>query len=137
MENKETQIKRAWYKKKRFLIPTAVLGLISISNAFSGNSYTQDPQKEATVQSFPIKTEEVLKTTNTTQTTPKSTTNQQSQPKKVESCNRNYSGCLNPNASDYDCRGGSGDGPYYTGQVTVLGYDEYGLDRDGDGIGCE
>lgn len=52
-------------------------------------------------------------------------------------CNANYSGCLNPNAADYDCAGGSGDGPYYTGTVQVLGYDEYGLDSDGDGWGCE
>jgi hypothetical protein len=52
-------------------------------------------------------------------------------------CNPNYSGCLKANASDYDCVGGSGDGPYYTGTVEVIGYDEYDLDRDGDGIGCD
>jgi hypothetical protein len=52
-------------------------------------------------------------------------------------CDPNYSGCLDPNASDYDCAGGSGDGPLYTGTVTVLGEDHYGLDADGDGIGCE
>jgi hypothetical protein len=38
---------------------------------------------------------------------------------------------------DYDCLGGSGDGPRYTGRVVVVGYDHYGLDADGDGIGCE
>lgn len=52
-------------------------------------------------------------------------------------CNPNYTGCLKPGASDYDCEGGSGDGPYYTGMVEVIGYDEYGLDADDDGIGCE
>lgn len=52
-------------------------------------------------------------------------------------CDPNYSGCLDPNASDYDCEGGSGDGPLYTGTVEVLGVDHYGLDSDGDGIGCE
>lgn len=52
-------------------------------------------------------------------------------------CDPNYSGCLDPNASDYDCEGGSGDGPMYTGTVEVLGVDHYGLDADGDGIGCE
>lgn len=52
-------------------------------------------------------------------------------------CDPNYSGCLNPDASDYDCVGGSGDGPLYTGQVRVLGDDHYDLDRDGDGIGCD
>jgi len=56
---------------------------------------------------------------------------------KAEECDPNYSGCLDPNASDYDCAGGSGDGPLYTGTVEVLGVDHYGLDDDGDGIGCD
>lgn len=54
-----------------------------------------------------------------------------------QSCNPNYSGCLKPNASDYDCAGGSGNGPYYTGPVQVFGYDQYDLDRDNDGWACE
>lgn len=44
---------------------------------------------------------------------------------------------LDANASDYDCAGGSGNGPYYTGPVRVIGPDAFGLDRDGDGWGCE
>jgi hypothetical protein len=55
----------------------------------------------------------------------------------AEECDPNYSGCLDPNSPDYDCEGGSGDGPDYTGTVTVLGVDHYGLDDDGDGIGCD
>lgn len=51
-------------------------------------------------------------------------------------CNPNYSGCV-PNAYDVDCAGGSGNGPAYTGTVTVIGTDVYGLDYDGDGVGCE
>jgi hypothetical protein len=31
----------------------------------------------------------------------------------------------------------TGDGPVYTGTVRVIGPDEYGLDDDGDGVGCE
>jgi hypothetical protein len=58
-------------------------------------------------------------------------------PPPQQNCDANYSGCLNPNASDYDCAGGSGDGPYYTGEVIVYGDDHYDLDRDGDGIACE
>jgi hypothetical protein len=54
-----------------------------------------------------------------------------------ENCNPNYSGCLKSGTVDYDCKGGSGDGPYYTGIVKVIGYDQYGLDRDKDGWGCE
>jgi hypothetical protein len=53
-------------------------------------------------------------------------------------CHPSYQGaCLNPNASDYDCAGGSGNGPYYTGPVRVVGPDEFGLDGDGDGYACE
>lgn len=51
-------------------------------------------------------------------------------------CTPGYSPCLPP-ASDYDCIGGSGDGPEYTGRVTVTGSDPYGLDSDNDGVGCE
>ncbi len=60
----------------------------------------------------------------------------QTQPEK-SNCHSSYSGCLNPSASDYDCAGGSGNGPYYTGPVRVLGPDVYDLDRDSDGMACE
>jgi hypothetical protein len=53
-------------------------------------------------------------------------------------CDPNYSGACVPIASDVDCAGGSGDGPAYVqGPVTVIGKDIYGLDRDGNGVGCE
>ena len=45
--------------------------------------------------------------------------------------------CLNPNASDYDCIGGTGNGPKYTGLVRVVGPDVFRLDADHDGWGCE
>ena len=51
-------------------------------------------------------------------------------------CTPGYTPCLPP-ASDYDCEGGSGDGPKYTGLVHVTGSDPYDLDRDGDGVGCD
>lgn len=51
-------------------------------------------------------------------------------------CTPGYSPCLPP-APDYDCIGGSGDGPEYTGLVRVTGSDPYGLDADNDGYGCE
>ncbi|GJO33919.1 hypothetical protein NJB1507_46150 [Mycobacterium marinum] len=54
------------------------------------------------------------------------------------SCDPNYSGACVPIASDVDCAGGSGNGPAYVeGPVIVIGRDIYGLDRDGNGIGCE
>jgi hypothetical protein len=52
-------------------------------------------------------------------------------------CDPNYSGCLDADAYDYDCIEGSGDGPEYTGEVRVYGDDHFGLDRDGDGVGCD
>jgi resuscitation-promoting factor RpfB len=51
-------------------------------------------------------------------------------------CTPGYSPCLPP-ASDYDCDGGNGNGPKYTGRVRVTGPDPYDLDRDGDGVGCD
>lgn len=59
------------------------------------------------------------------------TTTQQS------NCTPGYSPCLKP-SSDYDCAGGSGDGPSYAnGPISVSGSDPYDLDSDGDGVGCE
>ncbi|MEH3052547.1 MAG: hypothetical protein PGN13_00870 [Patulibacter minatonensis] len=54
-------------------------------------------------------------------------------------CDPSYSGaCLEEGAGDYDCAGGSGDGPnYVSGPITVTGSDPYDLDRDGDGVACE
>ena len=59
-------------------------------------------------------------------------------PEAVANCHSSYEGaCLDPKASDYDCAGGSGNGPEYTGFVTVVGPDDFDLDADGDGVGCE
>lgn len=59
-------------------------------------------------------------------------------PAAPSGCDQNYAGACVPIASDVDCAGGSGNGPAYVrGPVTVVGSDIYGLDRDGDGVGCE
>lgn len=59
-------------------------------------------------------------------------------PQTLSPCDPNYSGECVPIASDVDCAGGSGNGPaYVSGPVTVVGKDVYGLDRDGNGVGCE
>jgi hypothetical protein len=58
--------------------------------------------------------------------------------KQAPQCDPNYSGACVPIASDVDCAGGSGNGPAYVqGPVRVVGTDIYGLDANGDGIGCE
>lgn len=59
-------------------------------------------------------------------------------PIRSEECHPSYVGECVPIASDVDCAGGSGNGPVYiVGPVQVVGPDEYDLDRDGDGIGCD
>jgi hypothetical protein len=59
----------------------------------------------------------------------------------TQNCTAGYSPCLiYHGGADYDCFGGSGNGPYYTepGVVyTVTGSDPYDLDADSDGRGCE
>ena len=57
-------------------------------------------------------------------------------PEPADECHPSYEPCV-PIASDVDCEGGSGNGPAYTGRVSVIGPDEYDLDRDGDGVACE
>ena len=60
------------------------------------------------------------------------------QPEPQDDCDPNYEGaCLSPSSPDYDCEGNGGDGPDYTGYVTVVGEDHYGLDGNGDDEGCE
>ncbi|HCB07139.1 MAG TPA: hypothetical protein DEQ43_23300 [Nocardioides bacterium] len=55
----------------------------------------------------------------------------------TQNCTPGYRPCLAP-ASDYDCAGGTGDGPKYAnGPIYVEGSDPYDLDRDGDGVACE
>jgi resuscitation-promoting factor RpfB len=51
-------------------------------------------------------------------------------------CTPGYSPCLPP-ASDYDCSRSANGPKYVDGPVRVTGSDPYGLDDDGDGVGCE
>jgi micrococcal nuclease len=53
-------------------------------------------------------------------------------------CHPSYVGvCLQTGIGDYDCAGGSGNGPNYVkGPFKVVGPDEFRLDADGNGIGC-
>ena len=47
-------------------------------------------------------------------------------------------GCIRIGAGEYDCAGFGGDGPRYVeGPVEVVGSDLFGLDHNGNGIGCE
>jgi hypothetical protein len=53
-------------------------------------------------------------------------------------CHPSYVGwCVPMGRDDVDCLGGTGNGPNYVGRVIVVAYDEFRLDNDGDGIGCD
>ncbi|CAB4909326.1 unannotated protein [freshwater metagenome] len=58
-------------------------------------------------------------------------------PATDSNCTPGYDPCLINNGGDYDCAGGSGNGPNYAPRVNVTGPDIYGLDGDGNGIGCQ
>lgn len=52
-------------------------------------------------------------------------------------CVPDYSKCLDPAASDYDCQG-DGDGPnLVSGPFVVTGDDPFDLDPDDNGFACE
>lgn len=71
------------------------------------------------------------------QTAPPQTAAPQITAPSSQSCTPGYDPCIPP-GPDVDCAGGSGNGPrFVTGPVSVTGPDIYGLDRDGNGIGCE
>jgi hypothetical protein len=61
------------------------------------------------------------------------------QPPGPDGCDPAYPDvCLDPAVEDYDCAGGSGNGPEYVqGPIRVLSPDPFDLDRDGDGLGCD
>jgi len=60
-------------------------------------------------------------------------------PSPPRDCDQSYPDvCIPVGAADYDCAGGSGNGPnYISGPIRVLRPDPHRLDRDGNGIGCE
>jgi hypothetical protein len=54
-------------------------------------------------------------------------------------CDPSYpDNCLPSNGGDWDCEGGSGNGPHYIrGPIRVLQPDPFRLNADKDGEGCE
>src|SRR5262249_31370418 len=59
--------------------------------------------------------------------------------KRAAKCHPSYQGaCVPVGVEDVDCAGGGGNGPFsVTGPIRVVGFDEYQLDRDRDGLACE
>ena len=109
----------------------------SVVTTTSSTSTTALPTTTSTAPT----TTAALATTAPPATQPKATQPPRTAPPATNppapSCHPSYSGCLDPSSPDYDCAGGSGNGPDYTGPVQVYGSDPYDLDRDGDGMGCE
>ena len=104
-----------------------------------------DADEKAALENLLTSCGAVPPTTTTTAPPPPTTTYvapqplvPQTSPPTTSNCTPGYSPCLPP-SSDYDCAGGSGNGPSYTGRVSVdHSYgDKYDLDRDGDGVGCD
>ena len=60
-------------------------------------------------------------------------------PAAASNCDPAYpDNCLRDGIGDYDCAGGSGNGPNYVqGPLKVLPPDPFRLDADGNGVGCE
>src|SRR4051794_31684709 len=108
----------------------------------AGTARATDTSAEITTTTEPATTTTTSEPTTTSAREPTTSTTQATvpppppPPPPPPNCTPGYSPCL-PRASDYDCAGGSGNGPAYTGRVTVAGPDIYDLDRDGDGVGCE
>ncbi len=128
---------RQWYKKKRYLIGLSAAGFVIIAALNSG------PAPAATTQPTPpppqVKSDFNLAPAPTPAPSSPNIFAPAPTPALApqSNCDPNYSGCV-PIASDVDCAGGSGNGPAYVrGPIRVIGIDIYGLDRDGDGIGCE
>ncbi len=108
----------------------------------SPSTTTSIPPTSTALKATTTTTRRATTTTSTTTTRPtttstsSSTTTTTAAPAPEPACHPSYIPCLEI-VSDYDCKGGSGNGPYYTGRVQVIGPDDYDLDRDGDGIGCD
>jgi hypothetical protein len=97
---------------------------------------TSTTTERETTTTAPTTTTTTAPTTSTTAAPPTTAPPTTAAPSAAPDCHPSYDPCV-PIASDVDCQGGSGDGPVYTGRVNVIGPDEYDLDRDGDGVGCE
>lgn len=131
------------YSTKRVQDPTLAEGTTQVTT--QGVPGTKTVTYEVTftdgVQTSKKLIDEVVTTAPVTEVITVGTEAPATQPpatQQASNCDPNYAGACVPIASDVDCAGGSGNGPAYVqGPVTVVGQDIYGLDSDGDGIGCE
>jgi hypothetical protein len=94
--------------------------------------------RPATVVTLTVAKAPALTTAPTSAPPPRRTTPPPAPPPS-SGCHPSYPDrCLRADAGDYDCAGGTGNGPnYVAGPLRVLSPDPFRLDADHDGIGCE
>ena len=117
--------------------PTTIAPILTAPTSPTSTSTSTTSTTSTTAAPAPVATKATV-TTPTTAAAPRPapTTTTVAAPR----CHPSYVGeCLPVGAVDVDCAGGGGNGPVYayTKNIRVVGPDVYGLDRDGDGIGCE
>jgi hypothetical protein len=125
------------------IVALLVGAAIGMAGGNSGTTKTVGRTTTATIGG-PVTTQTTTQTQVSTETRtvkPPSTssTSAAPPPASTSNCDPSYTGgCLNPNSPDYDCAGGTGDGPdYVQGPIQVVGDDHYGLDSNGDGVACQ
>ena len=126
----------------RRIVPIAAMLFVVVSCTKGSSGQRSLPGEQATNPGLiPLTTTAPPATTTPPKTIkpPKTTTPPKTTAPPEPNCDPNYTGaCLDPNAEDYDCFGGSGNGPLYVkGPIYVVGVDHYDLDRDGNGVACE
>lgn len=99
-------------------------------------STTEPPPSATATPSTTTTTAPTTATTVKPATTAVPTTATPTTNRTAEQNCQGYDPCIEP-GPDVDCRGGSGNGPRYSGPVRVVGADPYDLDRNNDGWGCE
>jgi hypothetical protein len=137
---------KPWYRRWWAVTLGGLLTLFVVAGIFGDDTDTTTVEPTAAATSEPSEPEPTEQTTppaETTTTTAAAPTTTAAPPPPPppppppsDECHPSYDPCV-PIASDVDCEGGSGNGPLYTGRVRVIGPDEYDLDSDGDGVGCE
>lgn len=110
-------------------IAIVVVGAAVATQLITSSPDTSDPATAITQVAEPLPAREVPLARSLRSASPAAETR--------VGCHPSYDPCIPDLGSDVDCEGTNGDGPRYSGQVTVNGVDEYGLDDDGDGQGCE
>ncbi len=143
---------RRWF----WILPVVGLLALIVAAACDGNgdTATEEAAPTATLAPSPTSSPTVTPAPTPTPTpepeptptpepqpTPAPTSPPEPQPTTAPqtNCDPSYPGvCIPVGAADYDCAGGSGNGPnYIAGPIRVLPPDPHGLDRDGNGWGCE